>query len=85
MIHLQNIDRILQNTEHVKVSVNNLIGDVTMNKQLSGLSSGNLFGWHTTIRAADPEKLRLLIVCHSFEKIWSNIKFILNEGFVSQQ
>src|SRR5450432_2550413 len=59
--YAQDLDGELNGREAIQVSVNHQIGDVAMNEHLTGLGVDDLVGWHTAIRAADPEILRRLL------------------------
>src|SRR5574338_1331544 len=54
MFYFQMIDGKFQYTQQVDIIINDEIGNITMYKNLSGLSVGDLVGGHPAIAAADP-------------------------------
>ena len=62
MADLEDIDGVLQDREEVEIGFCNDIGNIAMNEDLAGCESGDLIGGDATVRAADPEVLRALLV-----------------------
>lgn len=62
VLHLEDIDRILQDGQHIEIRFRDDVGDVAMHENLSRRQTGDLVGGHATVRAADPEILGALLV-----------------------
>ena len=61
VLHLQDVDSVLQDAEAVHVSVNHHVGDIPMHENLAGKGSGDLVCGYATVGATDPENLRGLL------------------------
>lgn len=53
--HLQDVHRKLHDCQTVEVSMHNQVGDIPVDKHLSGQKPNNLIGGHSTVRAANPQ------------------------------
>jgi hypothetical protein len=60
VLYLEYLDRVLDNAQHIEVCMDHEIGDIPVNKELSGLNTGDFLCRYPAIGAANPEKLRLL-------------------------
>ena len=60
MLHLQHVHCVLKHRQQVHVGFPDLIADIAMHEHLTGHHAGQCFGRHSTVRAADPEKVWLL-------------------------
>ena len=68
VLHLQHIDRELQNGKIVGVLRGSEIGDVSMDEKLAGIEPDDLVRRHATVGTADPQILRRLLVLEPLEK-----------------
>src|SRR5437763_10632938 len=64
----QNIDRELQHRKTIQIARHDQVADVTMNKNFARRKIYNLIRRDPTVRTADPEILRRLLMCQTIEK-----------------
>jgi len=57
MAHLEDIDRVLQDSEQVEIGFGDDIGDIAVDEDFAGCEAGDLVGGHAAVRATDPEVL----------------------------
>ncbi len=62
MTDLEDIDRVLQDSEEVEISFRDDIGDIAVDEDFSGRETGDLIGGHAAIRTTDPQVLRALLI-----------------------
>ena len=62
MTNLENIDRVLQDSEQVEIGFGDDIGDVAVDEYFAGCEAGDLVGGHAAVGATDPEVLGGLLV-----------------------
>lgn len=70
VFNFQHLDRVLQNRQAVHVRMNDHVGDVAVNENLSWRQTQNLVGRDTTVRAAYPKVLRCLLGCQPHKLVW---------------
>ena len=66
---VEDVDGVLEDREAVEVGVHDDVGDVAVDEDLPGQQADDLVGGHAAVRAADPEKLRRLLVCELLEEV----------------
>lgn len=62
VLNLEDIDRVLQDSEQVEIGFRDDIGDIAVDEDFAGCEAGDLVGGHAAVRAADPEVLGCLLV-----------------------
>src|SRR6185369_8808464 len=68
VMHLEDVDRELDDREAVEVGVNDDVGDVAMNEELTRREVDELVGGNAAVGAADPEVLRRLLLQEAGEE-----------------
>ena len=58
VLHLQIVHTILDHRHNVGVSVDNHVGNVSVDEERAWWLTNDLVGWHTGVTASDPEDLR---------------------------
>mmetsp|Transcript_15214 Transcript_15214/g.47479 ORF Transcript_15214/g.47479 Transcript_15214/m.47479 type:complete len:224 (+) Transcript_15214:202-873(+) len=61
VLHLQHVNGKLQHRQCVEITVDKLIGDVTVDEDLTGKATYNLVGGHSRVGTADPHVVRRLL------------------------
>src|SRR5437764_15494315 len=64
----QNIDRELQHRKTIQIVRHDQVANVAMNENLARWKIDNLIRRDPTVRTADPEILRRLLMCEAFEE-----------------
>ena len=54
VLHAQEINGVLQNTHEIDVCVDDLVGNITVDKNLSRHDSDKLISRYSTVRTANP-------------------------------
>ena len=62
MADLEDIDRVLQDSEQVEIGFGDDIGNIAVDEYFAGCEAGDLVGGHAAIGATDPEVLGGLLV-----------------------
>jgi len=59
---LEDIDRVLQDSEQVEIGFGDDIGDIAVDEDFAGCEAGDLVGGHAAVGTTDPEILGCLLV-----------------------
>ncbi len=85
MLHLEDLHRILDHTEHVEIGVDHHVGHVPMHEQLAWLDTCDHLGRDPAVGTADPEEFGFLPSRILGEKIRAQTHFVRNPGLIVEQ
>ena len=68
VLHFEDLDGVLKDTEAVEVGVNDHVGDIAVHEQFAGGHAHDFVGGHSAVGTTDPEVFRVLLTDQAREE-----------------